>query len=79
MIASYRSRETFEAVQWNGENKEEMKEFCGDNLIFDYYTNKPPVLTLNNRKANVFDYICKRGENFEIIPKFKFEERYEKI
>lgn len=78
MISTYRSKKTFEAVQWNGENKEEMKDFCGEHLIFDYFSNKAPALSIDDKKVNLFDFVCKIDNDFKIFNQEYFNSNYER-
>ena len=79
-----------EAVQWNGINLEEIKDFVGNDLKYDYYKAAyevgvaPPVVDVTihtlegDMKAEVGDYIIKgvKGEFYPCKPDI-FEQTYE--
>ena len=81
-----------EAVQWNGFNLEEIKEFVGDSLIYEisdaaWKVGKgvPAVYmeieTLEgNHKCNIGDYIIKgvQGEFYPCKPDI-FKQTYERV
>ena len=81
-----------EAVQWNGRNLEEIKEFVGDSLIYEisdaaWKVGKgvPSVYmeikTLEgNHKCSIGDYIIKgvQGEFYPCKPDI-FEQTYEQV
>lgn len=79
-----------EAVQWNGINLTELKEFVGDSLKYEYYDAAykagvaPPVIDVTihtlegDMKAEKGDYIIKgvKGEFYPCKPDI-FEQTYE--
>ena len=93
MVNRYRTKPCeIEAIQWNGTNLEEIKDFVGNSLIFDICDiawevgrGRPFVFmkirTLEgDMQANVGDYIFKglRGEFYPCKPDV-FEKKYEII
>ncbi len=84
----YRRKETIEAVQWNGKNQAELKEFAKQFAMFDYadVTNDGQldhILKVKTAEriivADVGDYVV-RGEkgDFFVMKKGEFESIYEK-
>ncbi|MCT6922791.1 hypothetical protein [Metasolibacillus sp.] len=72
-----------EAIQWNGENNEEIMQFLGMGDAGDYFLTKKyiGIHTLEGiMKASVGDYIIKgiQGEFSPCKPDI-FEQNYEKI
>lgn len=84
MIKTYRKTATVKAIQWKGNNYEEIKEFTnGDvygnrlnNCRIEYY-----IKTLEgNMTTNIGDYICKGIEGeFWPVKKEIFEKTYEEV
>ena len=83
----YRRKETIEAVQWNGKNQAELKEFAKQFAMFDYadVTNDgklDQILKVKTAEriivADVGDYVV-RGEkgDFFVMKKGEFESIYE--
>lgn len=83
----YRRKETIEAVQWNGKNQAELKEFAKQFAMFDYadVTNDGQldhILKVKTAEriiiADVGDYVV-RGEkgDFFVMKKGEFESIYE--
>lgn len=83
----YRRKETIEAVQWNGKNQAELKEFAKQFAMFDYadVTNDGKldhILKVKTAEriivADVGDYVV-RGEkgDFFVMKKGEFESIYE--
>lgn len=83
----YRRKETIEAVQWNGKNQGELKEFAKQFAMFDYadVTNDGQldhILKVKTAEriivADVGDYVV-RGEkgDFFVMKKGEFESIYE--
>ena len=84
MVRSYRLRETVEALNWTGKNKEELEEFVGsENVVWKLFTNKPPVPTINfaiGPEVELGSYIVKQKDNlFKIYNKDEFEELFEAL
>lgn len=85
MINSYRSRETVEALLWNGENQEELKEFVGeDNVDFIFYTNRypTPTILINGERYEVdlgMYIVMNDEENITIYNGTDFLLKYELI
>lgn len=88
MINTYRSKEMIEAVQWNGENKEELREFTKDDknikLDFMFSSNKFPVPTITypngiENKINLGDYVMIEDGLVKDTSKNIFEKKFEKI
>lgn len=90
-MAKYRTKPCeIEAIQWNGLNLEEIKEFVGESLIYDICDaawqvgkGRPcvdmQIKTLEgDMRASVGDYIIKglRGEFYPCKPDV-FEKKYE--
>lgn len=80
MIQKYIKRPiTIEAVQWNGDNTEEILSFCGNNCIVkDTYLI---IQTLEgNHMANIGDFIIKgiKGEFYPCKSDI-FEKTYDKV
>ena len=81
-----------EAIQWDGLNLKEIKEFVGDSLVYEYYdaaweVGKAPVMvdmkikTLEGEmQVSVGDYIIKgvKGEFYPCKPDI-FEATYELV
>ena len=93
MIMKYRKKPVvIEAVQWNGTNLSDIKEFVGDSLVYDIIDTawqvgkgKPHVLmkikTLEgDMHVSEGDYIIKglKGEFYPCKPDI-FEKKYELI
>lgn len=81
MIKKYRKKPVvIEAVQWTGENLDEIKEFCGE--FFNYaHLGSLSIFTLEGRHiASVRDYIIKgvAGEIYPCKPDI-FEKTYEDV
>lgn len=83
----YRRKETIEAVQWNGKNQAELKEFAKQFAMFDYadVTNDGQldhILKVKTAEriivADVGDYVVrgKKGDFF-LMKKGEFESIYE--
>ena len=83
----YRRKETIEAVQWNGKNHAELKEFAKQFAMFDYADVSNDGLLDHILKvktaeriivADVGDYVV-RGEkgDFFVMKKGEFESIYE--
>lgn len=83
----YRRKETIEAVQWNGKNQAELKEFAKQFAMFDYadVTNDGQldhILKVKTAEriivADVGDYVVrgKKGDFF-VMKKGEFESIYE--
>lgn len=67
-----------EAVQWNGRNLEEIKEFVGDSMIYKTYIE---IKTLEGvYMCSKGDYIIKgvQGEFYPCKPDI-FEQTYEQV
>lgn len=84
MIKSYRSKEIVEAIQWNGEVQEELKEFVGeDNIDFVFYTNRPPtpVITIDGEdyEVDLGDYVVANDDDIKIYSGTDFLLKYEAI
>lgn len=79
MIARYRKKPVeVEAVQWTGENWQEIKDFAGSDVAFD---GRLYVFTLEGTlKADIGDYIIKgvKGEFYPCKPDV-FEKTYEPV
>ena len=81
-----------EAVQWNGNNLEEIKGFAGDSLIYEIFDAEwkvgkgAPVVYMEietlegNHKCTEGDYIIKgvQGEFYPCKPDI-FEQTYERV
>lgn len=81
-----------EAVQWNGLNLQEVKDFVGDSLIYDIYDTAwevreaAPIVDMKiktlegNMQVSTNDYIIK-GVQGEFYPCKSdiFEQTYEKV
>ena len=81
-----------EAVQWNGNNLEEIKGFAGDSLIYEIFDaawkvgKGAPVVYMEietlegNHKCTEGDYIIKgvQGEFYPCKPDI-FEQTYERV
>lgn len=80
MVKKYKTKPCeIEAIQWNGNNLEEIKRFTHYNIDWDYYNLY--VDTLEGRMtASEGDYIIKglRGEFYPCKPDV-FEKKYEVI
>ena len=81
---------TIEAIQWNGENIKEVKEFAGGNALFHYqYTaitpDQPNInLVLNTlegqMQASKGDWIIKGTDNeIYCVKPWIFEKTYEVV
>ncbi len=88
MINTYRSREMTEAVQWNGENKEELREFVKDDknikIDFIFSSNKAavPIITYPNgieNKIYLGDYVMLENGMVKNLSRTLFEKKFEKI
>ena len=92
-MTKYRKKPVeIEAVQWNGLNTSEIKEFVGDNVEFVYYDSawevgkagvcaEPRIKTLEGvMMASKNDYIIKgvNGEFYSCKPDI-FEKTYEPV
>ena len=79
MIARYRKKPVeVEAVQWTGENWQEIKDFAGSDVSFD---GRLYVFTLEGTlKVDIGDYIIKgvKGEFYPCKPDV-FEKTYEPV
>ncbi len=84
----YRRKETIEAVQWNGKNQAEIKEFAKQFAMFDYadVTNDGQLDHILKVKtsdkiivAKYGDYVV-RGDkgDFYVMGKTEFESLFEK-
>ena len=85
----FRRKETVDAVQWNGRNQTEIKEFAAQFALFDYAdTNRDgktfdAVLKVRTSEsivpAEIGDYVV-RGEkgDFLLMRRDEFESVYEK-
>ena len=81
-----------EAVQWNGLNLHEVKDFVGDSLIYDIYDaawevgKAAPIVDMKiktlegNMQVSIDDYIIKgvQGEFYPCKPDI-FEKTYELV
>ena len=81
-----------EAVQWNGLNLQEVKDFVGDSLMYNIYdtawkvAEAAPIVNIKiktlegNMQVSVDDYIIKgvQGEFYPCKP-YIFEQTYEKV
>jgi len=75
-----------EAIQWNGENKDEIQNFCGDVVKFKMYdrVSGPPHLVVKTLEghmdASIGDYIIRgvQGEFYPCKPDI-FELTYEAV
>lgn len=83
MIKSYKTKPVeIKAVEWTGENKEEVYEFANGNGFFVGFVDD--IFFINTfkgvRRASVGDYIIKgvRGEFYPCKPDV-FYERYEEV
>ncbi len=83
----YRRKETIDAVQWNGKNPQEIKEFARHFAMFDYadVTNDGQldhILKVKTAEkiivADFGDYVI-RGDkgDFFVMKKAEFESLYE--
>lgn len=91
MIASYRKKETFEVLKWDGENKDELEDFVGlENLEWKFYTNHPPIPCIKNSNSDiievdmlpyfiVYEDIPMYGAKFTVYDKQSFENSFEKV
>lgn len=79
------SKEFVDAIQWNGKNVEEIRNFVPNNLInfsIDRITQTTQIEIVNYKQrksysASPSDYIVKLAEDsFIIMDRFKFEETY---
>lgn len=77
-----------EAIQWTGENLEEVKEFCGAQLYengqttwwkVDYSKDALFLVSPNWEKVSKTDYIVKRGDEFDVWSAKSFEENHDRI
>lgn len=84
MIKKYKKKPvTIEALQWTGENLNEVRDFVGEYLMFNYESGIPQVYlkTLEgNMHASAGDYIIKGiyGEFYACKPDV-FTETYEEV
>ena len=80
MIKKYRKKPVvIEAVQWTGENIEEILDFVGLDGIYDYLRKSLEIATLEgDMKASMGDFIVKgvNGEFYPCKPDI-FEKTYE--
>lgn len=85
----YRRKEIIEALQWNGRNQAEVKEFAGQFAMFDYADmdkdgTLDAVLKVKNSEkieaAHAGDYIVrgKKGDFF-IMKQKEFDALYEEV
>lgn len=88
MTLSCRKREIFEAVEWFGDNKEELEDFVEkENIEWKFYSNHPPVPFIKGTNSgekievDVFPYFIVKEENdkIKIYTKGEFDEVFEKI
>ena len=88
MTLNCRKKEEFEAFEWFGEEKEELKDFVGEeNLEWKFYTNHAPIPFIKGTdsgekiKVDVFPYfIVKEGdEKIKIYTKAEFDDLFERI
>lgn len=82
MIKTYRKKPVeIEAVQWNGANLAECKEFCDEEIMHCPKMNKLLISTLEgDMYADINDYIIKgvKGEFYPCKPDV-FESTYEEV
>lgn len=87
MIATYRKKETFEALRWDGEDKDELEEFVGlENLEWKLYTNHPSIPCIKNSNSDIIEvdvlpyFIVKESdEKFTVYGKQDFDNLFERI
>lgn len=86
MIKTYVKRPVeIQAVQWTGENEDEIKEFVGEKATFmTWYTVQKPDLMIHTlegyHRASIGDYVIRgvKGEFYPCKPDI-FEETYEEV
>ena len=84
MVKKYRTKPCeIEAIQWTGENLDNVMSYVGDNLIIEMYGKyiNLYIHTLEGiMKADINDYIIKglRGEFYPCKPDV-FEKKYEEM
>ena len=80
-MAKYRKKPVeVEAIQWTGTNYDEVKEFCGSEVIFDLFHHQIFIETLEgDMRASDGDFIIKgvKGEFYPCKPDV-FEKTYER-
>lgn len=72
---------TVEAVQWRGDNLDEVKEFVGQFLLVDDILQRIYISTLEGRmEAKLSDYVIKgvNGEFYPCKPTI-FEKTYDRV
>lgn len=88
MTFSCRKREKFEALEWFGENKEELEDFVGEeNLEWKFYTNHAPIPFIKGTdsgekiKVDLFPYFIVKEENekIKIYNKAEFDDLFERL
>lgn len=78
---------TYQAIQWTGENLDEVKEFCGPNITDNGTCNyRPPCIWVRSIVGELFvevgSYILKNpnyegnSTNLELFSKEMFEKLY---
>lgn len=82
MIRNYRTKDTIEALNWTGKNKDELEDFVGrDNITWKLFTNKPPVPTIKfsvGPEIMIGSYIVRQKDDiFKIYDKEEFEALFE--
>ena len=82
MIKRYKMKQLpFEAVQWTGDNIQEVKEFCRQYALF--IRDSELYIRVNRRKLYVApgDFIVRRADGQFCCPlsKHAFEETYEEV
>lgn len=88
MIFSCKKKEEFEAFEWFGEEKEELKDFVGEeNIEWKFFTNHAPIPFIKGTnsgekiKVDIFPYfIVKEEDNtIKIYDKSEFDDLFERI
>lgn len=93
MIATYRKKETFEILKWDGENKDELEDFVGkENVEWKFYTNHYAVPCIKNSNSDIIEvdeipyYIVEdelpfrtNDRHFTVYNKIEFNKIFEKI
>ena len=69
-MATYRSKETVEAIQWTGDNLDEVKKFAGEILA-------PAAMCWSKNPATIGRYLFFRGMKCIDMSKEMFLDRYE--
>ena len=81
-MAKYRKKPVVvEAIQWTGKNYDDIKQFCGQELIIDLLNHCVCIRTLEgNMSASDGDYIIKgvHGEFYPCKPDI-FAQTYEAV